>query len=251
MVMYIITHKKFEQAYPKGYRRLLVGAQTKNGSYLGYLKDNQGENISEKNKNYCELTGLYWMWKNVEDQKIGLSHYRRYFKSEKNNSIITIKELDKLLDRYDWIVATPWKLGYWHFRKNSVLNQYRLNHNIKDMNVVREVICEKYPDYICDFDYVMNSDNMSPYNMFYTNRKNMDEYCSWLFDILFEVDGRIDISDYDSYQARVYGFLSERLFNVYLRHRKYNIKYLDVINTECNNQQLSLLGRVARIVKWH
>lgn len=30
---------------------------------LGYVPDNTGYNISDKNPNYCELTALYWAWK--------------------------------------------------------------------------------------------------------------------------------------------------------------------------------------------
>ncbi|MFV4928792.1 DUF4422 domain-containing protein [Lactobacillus delbrueckii] len=252
MVMYVITHKKFNQNYPNGYVSLLVGANNKTGDYTGYLKDDQGDNISDKNKNYCELTGLYWIWKNCNDENVGLSHYRRYFTESSSTKIVEVGTLEQILHEYDWIVAKPEELGNWHFKKRNLYQQYKIAHNIQDLDTVRDIISRKYPSYLDDFDKVMQKVSLSPYNMFYTTKKNADEYCSWLFDILFEAEKIIDISDYDNYQARIFGFLSERLLNVYLEHNKFKVKYLDVLNTEPNPPiKRSLLGEIAYLVRWH
>ena len=106
MSMYVITHKKFNYPIPDGYIPLLVGAN-RNENPGNYMTDNTGKNISDKNLNYSELTGLYWLWKNNHDENIGISHYRRYFsKSTTNNMFfyrtfmlgdpqpISIKKLD-------------------------------------------------------------------------------------------------------------------------------------------------------------
>ena len=78
MTIYVIAHKMFDYDLPKGYQPLFVGAEF-NANQRGYQVDNTGENISSQNKEFNELTGLYWMWKNTNDEYIGLSHYRRYF----------------------------------------------------------------------------------------------------------------------------------------------------------------------------
>ena len=80
----VATHKKYEMPKDGMYLPLHVGAEGKKDSNgnaldLGYQKDNTGENISKKNASYCELTGLYWAWKNLKDDYIGLEHYRRHF----------------------------------------------------------------------------------------------------------------------------------------------------------------------------
>ena len=80
----VATHKAFPMPTDKMYIPLHVGAEGKTNEDgtpldLGYQKDNTGDNISAKNANYCELTGLYWAWKNLKADYIGLVHYRRYF----------------------------------------------------------------------------------------------------------------------------------------------------------------------------
>ena len=72
----VAAHKQYWMPEDSVYLPLHVGAEGKPD--LGYTKDNTGENISAKNPNFCELTGLYWAWKNLEADYVGLVHYRRY-----------------------------------------------------------------------------------------------------------------------------------------------------------------------------
>ena len=81
------------------------------------------------------------------------------------------------------------------------------------------------------------------YNMLYTRRSLFNEYCEWLFNILFEAEQLIDISNYDSYQQRVFGFLSERLMDVWLRHNHLRVKELRVVKAE-NEDDLSIRNRL-------
>ena len=73
----VATHKKYWMPKDDIYFPIHVGREGK--ADLGYIGDNTGDNISAKNANYCELTGLYWAWKNLKCDYIGLCHYRRYF----------------------------------------------------------------------------------------------------------------------------------------------------------------------------
>lgn len=246
MTTYVVTHKPFDYDIPEGYVPILVGADY-NANPRKYLVDNTGDNISSQNKNFNELTALYWMWKNSEDDPIGLSHYRRYFTEHSfggkiggRNAMylwllmagktkpISESKLNDLLITYDWVVAYPENNS-----KESAWDHYAHNHHESDLVATRNAIVKLYPEYTDSFDeYMREPARMSPYNMFYTHRQQMDDYCKWLFNILFEVQRQIDITNYDAYQQRVYGFLSERLFNVYLRHhQEFKIKYLNVFNT--------------------
>ena len=62
--------------------------------------------------------------------------------------------------------------------------------------------------------------------MFVMKRSLFDEYCTWLFDILFELEKRTDMTGYDTYEARLFGFMSERLFNVWLERQ--NLKKVEI-----------------------
>lgn len=104
----VATHKKYEMPQDAMYLPLHVGAEGKtdqNGNPLdlGYQKDNTGENISNKNAAYCELTGLYWAWKNLDTDYTGLAHYRRHFGKKTKapfEGVLTYNELRPMLEKY-------------------------------------------------------------------------------------------------------------------------------------------------------
>lgn len=248
MSMYIVTHKEIFERIPVGYQPLLVGAEI-NGKKKEYINDNEGLSISEKNKNYCELTGLYWIWKNSSEKNVGISHYRRYFSEKLENKAykhiqvllgtlkpISLWKLDKYLEDFDIIV--PKKECY----TISVEKQYAQCHNIVDLNETKKIINNLTPEYLEAFNKVMKGHCMSMYNMVYTRKELFDDYCEWLFKILFELEKNIDISDYNNYQARVFGFISERLFNVWLeKNSELTIKYIDVYNIAELNRKNTLI----------
>ncbi|WP_419749573.1 DUF4422 domain-containing protein [Terrisporobacter petrolearius] len=236
MKMLVATHKKYKMPSYDIYLPIHVGREGKQD--LGYQGDNQGENISSKNSNYCELTGLYWAWKNLNCEVIGLSHYRRHFtvkskremKKNKDNKMalaITDKEIAELLNKCDVIV--PKKRNYY---VETIWSHYEHAHNIKDLIETKNIMEEKYPEYIESFNEVMNGKTLYLYNMFIMNKKDFNSYCEWLFNILFELESRTDLSEYNTYQSRIYGFISERLFNVWLMKNSKKIEEIDVVNIE-------------------
>ena len=245
----VATHKKYWMPDDDVYLPIHVGREGKVD--LGYIGDNTGDNISAKNANYCELTALYWAWKNIKCDYIGLCHYRRYFAKnlflfrlskylylDNVEKIILSKMIyKKLLMKYDIILPKKWRLY-----KMNVYSQYKSEHNIDDLDECFKIICELYPEYFKACQIVCNRREIYICNMFVTKKSIFDEYMKWLFDILFALEKRIDISNYDSYQARVYGFLSERLFNVWLEKNKnnLNIKEMPVIFLE-NRQFITVI----------
>ncbi len=248
----VATHKKYWMPDDKVYVPLHVGREGKQD--LGYIGDNTGDNISSKNANYCELTGLYWAWKNLDCEYIGLCHYRRYFgkigrwnkyvRSEKER-ILSREELEVLLEDSDIILPEKYS-----FNDSTVGKQYEQAHKWQDMLEVRKIISEMYPEYLKSFDDTMNSSEAHFLNMFVTKKVIFSEYCEWLFSILFELEKRIDISLYDSYQSRIYGFLSERLFNVWLRKANLKVKCVAIINLEGNvKERYKITRKIAKFFR--
>lgn len=229
----VATHKAYWIPNDDIYLPLHVGREGK--QYLGFIGDNTGDNISSKNSNYCELTGLYWAWKNLESEYIGLCHYRRYFGyrchsndlESKYKAIFHRTDYERLLHNYDVII--PKKRNYYI---ETVRSQYEHAHNKRDLDEVERIIAEKYPGYSEAFTKVMNRTKLHILNMFAMKKELFDAYCDWLFSILFELEKRIDISDYNTYQARVFGFLGERLFNVWLEKRQLSPVEVDIVNLE-------------------
>lgn len=229
----VATHKAYWMPEDDVYLPLHVGREGKQD--LGFTGDNTGENISHKNANYCELTGLYWAWKNQRCDYIGLCHYRRYFAHSKHGSSLEAKKVaifhradyEKLLQSYD--VILPKKRNYYI---ETVRSQYEHAHNKRDLDEVEAIIAECYPEYSYAFAKVMGRTKLHILNMFAMKKELFDEYCAWLFDILFELEKRIDISSYNQYEARVFGFLSERLFNVWLEKKQLKLAEVDVVFLE-------------------
>ncbi|GAP72119.1 DUF4422 domain-containing protein [Candidatus Symbiothrix dinenymphae] len=219
MKIYIATHKKYLMPDDELYLPLHVGKRGKLN--IGYRGDDDGENISVKNPSFCELTGLYWIWKNVNEDYIGLVHYRRYFsvtlyinrKLYPFESILNSDEITSLIPKYKIIV--PRKQVY---LIESLYSHYAHTHDKVHLDITRQIIEEKYPDYLIDYDKVSKQIYGYMFNMFIMDKSLLDSYCQWLFDILFELEKRVDISNLSTFQKRLFGRVSEILFNVWLTH---------------------------------
>lgn len=216
----VATHKKYWMPEDEVYLPLHVGAEGK--ADLGYTKDNTGDNISVKNPNYCELTGMYWAWKNLSADYIGFVHYRRYFTRKevydialKKKQILCMEEWKSLLSKYAVVVADKRK---YYIETNR--SHYNHAHPSIGLDETENIIKEKFPEYSEAFSTVMNRTWAHMFNMFVMRRDLFQEYCQWLFGILFELEERLDISEFDAYNSRVFGFISERLLDVWLEKNR-------------------------------
>ncbi len=226
MKIIIATHKQYWMPTSSCYLPLHVGREGK--ADLGYVGDNTGDNISTKNASYCELTGLYWAWKNLkEEDAIGLVHYRRHFvthtplfSADKKKYILQQPDYENLLKTAP--VILPKKRNYFIETSRS---QYEHAHNPNDILVLEQIIKEQYPECSNAFNKVMNSTSGHRFNMFVMQKEQLNNYCHWLFTILFELEKRIDVTTYNKYNSRVFGFLSERMLDIWLT--AYNVPYTE------------------------
>lgn len=239
----VATHKEYNMPEDKIYVPIHVGAEGKKD--LGLLKDNTGDNISIKNPNYCELTAMYWAWKNLKCDIIGLMHYRRYLSicdvkdvkkaktiDDKFKLILTENEILTLLKDYDVLLPCT------KLHTKNVYTKYAQQHYIKDLDNVKKIIEKDYSEMLNAFNEVMTEKKYAIGNMCVMKKELFDEYCEWLFELFEKLEKVTDMSDYSKLQQRLYGFLSERLFNIWLRYKNLNIKELTLVAMEHDNLKI-------------
>ena len=173
--------------------------------------DDTGDHISYKNKQYCELTALYWIWKNDKSDYVGLGHYRRHFE-------VTREQLERLAGSdIDVVLTIP------IFDYPSVEAVYRRDHVWDDWEIMCEAVSKISPEYVDTLSETQKGRYYYAYNMFIMRRKILETYCEWLFPILFYCEEHCKEKK-DRYQNRYIGFLAEHLMSVYFMHHEKEYK---------------------------
>lgn len=222
----VATHKKYQMPKDEMYIPVHVGSKGKD-IIENYQRDDEGENISEKNPYFCELTGLYWAWKNLKADYIGLVHYRRYFttsnvlfkkEKQKFDNVLRKEEINKIFESVDIIL--PKKRKYYI---ENLYSHYKNTLHIEPLDETKKILEEKYPEYVKEFNKLHKRTSAHMFNMIIMKKELLNEYCAWLFDILFELEKRVDISQYDTFHARFFGRVSELLLDIWINTN--NLKY--------------------------
>jgi hypothetical protein len=254
----VCAHKECELPKDDIYLPIQVGKAISDID-LGIQGDDTGDNISEKNQSFCELTALYWAWKNIKNyypdlEYIGLCHYRRYLALDKwktGRNGICLKNIPDMKDykhtlnlyfkKYQMILAHRVSYPY------NLKIDYSVHHYSDDYRTLKQIVHDLYPEYDDYFLFIFEHNNkLSHYNIFISPYSVFTEYCEWLFKILFEAERRINISNYRTSQKRIFGYLAERLLNVYVYHKKIKVLYKPIywINDNKNRYYVDFLRSV-------
>lgn len=207
----VATHKVYEMPEDRMYLPVFVGATGK--ADIGYQRDDEGENISLLNPYYCELTGMYWAWKNLKSDYIGLVHYRRLFTM--GGHILTESDITPCLGKIK--IFIPRKRKYYI---ETLKTHYEHTHYSEHLTVTKGIIEKRYPEYQSAYDKAVNRCWGYMFNMVIMHKEFLDDYCEWLFNILADVFSQIDTSSYSSFEKRYIGRISELLFNVWLEKKR-------------------------------
>lgn len=222
-MIYVAAHKPCKEPLPADYAYIQVNAAA--NPPFAALNDATGENISAKNPYYCELTAIYWVWKNDKTHKtVGLAHYRRFLTENKFSSSVKhylrAETAEKLLKRYDFIAT---KL----YRTRCTVEEHLLENVRKgDLGLLRESVARVCPDYLPAYDAVLAGHESYLLNMFVCKKPLWDQYCEWLFPLLSDLETAVDMTGYSVQEQRLYGYLAERLFTVYVRKNHFRVKSL-------------------------
>lgn len=219
----VATHKRYDFPKEDIYLPVFVGASLSDLD-LPYQRDDEGDNISDKNRTYCELTGLYWAYRNLKADYIGLCHYRRYLDLRGVN-----------INRGQ--IFLPKKR---HYYIETVYDQFGHAHGFEGLNTVREIIKKYHPDYLQAFDECMNKKTIHLYNIFVMKYDYFVEYCSFLFDVLFKTETKLGKCN------RLYGYIGERLLDVFIEKNQYSYIETRVIETEKTNWPKKIMSFMKR-----
>lgn len=235
----VATHKKYRMPEDPMYLPLHAGHAGKED--IGFSGDDTGDNISIMNAKMCELTCLYWAWKNLDADYIGLAHYRRHFTArdriyrigkDKFECILGSNELSGMLEQYDLILPKQRKYYIESLWSHHVHLPY--GHE-SDLKILRKVIQDVQPEYLSCFDVVMKRSHAHMFNMFIMKKEIFKQYCEWLFSILLETDRRIDVAGYNLMEMRAVAYFGEFMIDVWNEKQQIAYKELPVMFMEKQN----------------
>lgn len=243
------------------------------------IGDDSGDNISDKNPKYCELTAQYWVWKHYQEignpDYVGFMHYRRHFifdeslehlphiwlpggkfyfvESIYQNYIRHFSE-EKILP---YLEKEPDCIAFSRVNILPVTNQPDLKHHFynglpaqkeENFNVLERIVKENYPDYVQTFDEFKNGTDMFCCNSFVMPKDLFFEYSEFLFGILTRVDEIIDSSKYNEKEIRFLGFMGEYLLSIFLfkKLKKTDFKLIELPGTFVCNDYKAFEKRVKK-----
>ncbi|WP_296889295.1 DUF4422 domain-containing protein [uncultured Methanobrevibacter sp.] len=229
--MYILTHKKFDESYDEQiYLPLLCGSKLLDEDF-GYVTDQTGDNISELNPFFSELTGQYWVWKNTNQDIVGFCHYRRFFsKNLLFNKKLDKKEIEKTLHKYDIILPSPYNFVR-TTQKQHFLTWLKNKFPIeKFLDITGDIIKTETPEYYDAYKNALDDTFFYHKNMFVCNQEIANDYFNWCFKILNNLCKKTQMVDNNEY--RVLGYIGEILLDVYVKKNKLKVKEKPLITLD-------------------
>ena len=269
----IAAHKASELPKNSLFLPIEVGAANRKQHLSGYQRDDQGDNISKKNPNYCELTAIYWGWKNLDCDYCGIMHYRRFFSFTNNRYPVSADgrkmvrwpaateakfeefgltnetAMRELIEANDLIVAESQNVKEIYTPRNkrrSTVEKHYIDHEdciikMKDLYFAINIAKEKYPEVAPYLDRYMHQKMYLGYNMWIAKKPIYDEICDFMFSVLADVEGKVDIRYYNTQMARIYGYLAEVLSSAYI----YYIR--QTRNLKVNERQMIYIENTEKI----
>ncbi len=229
---YVVSHKKYHEIALSDYKTIWVGEEGKKYKEHG-LNDGVGDNIQEFNHLINECTALYWVWKNENNDYVGFSHYRRYLSSPINLGMpIRGWEAQQILSEYDVIAAEP--VSFFDINNYEQMISHIDNEAVRmSLDVIREAFARICPEDETYLNIFLDGHYLFPCQMFVMDQAKFNEYCSWLFPIVFHLIENLEIKDaWNDYSKRIIGFWAERLFTIWLLKTGYTIYERPVIFLE-------------------
>jgi hypothetical protein len=246
--MVVVTHKRYQMPTDPMY----IPVQSGSAIYpdIGYQRDDEGDNISDKNGAYNIMCAKYWAWKNLSADYLGIVHYRRHFtnvKLAKKNfeNVLTLQEAEQIFKQVDVIVSPKRYYPFFTIRTHYIYTKagYIQTHK-RDIKVLREVISDLHGDYLEFFDRSMSRWWYHSGSLFAMKRNLYNDYCEFIFSIGEEVERRLSEERPDL--SRYIASLTELLLDVWLEKNNHSFKEVGLIEFERPSFPLKLFHFLRR-----
>lgn len=222
VILLVCAHKQDPYTRNDGvYKAIQVGSNLHPEMNLGYTKDNEGDNISERNAAWSEWTAIYWGWKNIKNvEYLGLCHYRRYLDAD-----ISEDNIEKLLNGKDMLVCDYYKATQYDVVSKGLITAL----SQEDYWLYIDTVLSIYPDAKeALLKYMYDSNTFVPYSIFVAKKKIYDEFCEFVFPVLFELEKRIKEHSY-SRQRRIIGYYGEWSLGLFIAYRKLKVRKQNLV----------------------
>ena len=241
--IFVSAHREADRFDSAILQTVQVGSAAASTRLTNAWRDDEGDNISDLNPLLCELTTQYWAWKNVDADRYGFCHYRRYFDfspeerpeaaygeimdatidaASQSRYCLDDATIEKIATSYDVVTSGIKDLRRFPEGFASVRDHYegapRLH--VRDLDKIAEIVKQEHPDYAEDVDRYLGEPYTCFCNMFIMRKDLFGEYCAWLFPLLMRYISETDFTRYSKEALRTPGHLAERLLNIYLVHLK-------------------------------
>lgn len=226
--IFVATHKPGIVRHDEVYTPIHVGrAISKYKEEMAdMIGDDTGDNISEKNSSYSEMTAHYWIWKNVHDvEYVGLCHYRRLFGVN-----ISQDNVEQIMKKCDVLMVYP------DYQIDSVYSCFVKFIGGENMTITAQVIKKLYPEYYDDLIRLGDEVKYHPYNMLICKKELYNQYAEWIFSILEECEKYIKPSPYSN-ANRVIGYIAEMIMQLYFKHNHLKIRSVPYIVIDDNGSE--------------
>ena len=176
------------------------------------LLDDTGDNISAKNKQYCEMTATYWAWKNTKHDWTGIEHYRRH--------LLTTPAM--LREDVDAILPLPY-ICY-----PDELTQFRRFVGDDVVEALRRALRVLHPDKYAAYEAILNGSYQYTYNLVCARREVFEDYCAWFFRITEYMETMTDEVP-EIAETRALSYVAEVLTNLYFmsHNTRWNIRHAE------------------------
>lgn len=232
--IFVTTETEINLPESESYLPIQIGSEGKDA--LGYLRDNIGDNISDKKESYAQLTGVYYALKNVDADYYGLVSDNTYFTNksllyrythDKLDCVLNDSEIEGLINENEILLSNKK-----HYFISGVKSHYKDTPYMVVLNKVREIIEVKYPEYIEAYDKMLTKNSIHMNNTFIMNQIPFIQYNRWLFKVLKELEPTLEDKDINLNE------ISELLLEVWLLKTKVLYKEIPVINMEDNKLKI-------------